>query len=162
VFHTVENFVDVWRLESATTARVLASLTDASLQVRPTDSARSLGELAWHVVTAIREIGGRAGLPLSGPRRTEAVPGGLEEIRATYVTSSRELREAAATLSDSALLDRVDVYGEDWGVGKTLYLLLAHEIHHRGQIVSLMRIAGVPVPSVYGPSGDEWAPGKSR
>ena len=162
VFYSVQNFLETWRLESATTARVLGSLTDASLEVRLEDSARSLGELAWHVVTAIREIGTLAVLPLSGPRQGEAVPGGAEEIKATYATCSRELVAAAAALSDLELLNRVDVYGEEWAVGRVLYVLLAHEIHHRGQIVSLIRVADLPVPSVYGPSRDEWAPGKPR
>jgi uncharacterized damage-inducible protein DinB len=162
VFYSVQNFLDTWRLESATTARVLGSLTDASLEVRPTDAARSLGELAWHVVTAIREIGALAILPLSGPRQTKGVPGGAEEIRATYARCSRELVAAAAALSDSVLLSEVDVYGEEWAVGRVLYVLLAHEIHHRGQIVLLMRVADLPVPSVYGPSSDEWAQGKPR
>jgi uncharacterized damage-inducible protein DinB len=162
VFYSVENFVETWRLETATTARVLGSLTDASLKVRAADSARSLGELAWHVVTSIREIGALASLPLSGPRQREAAPVRAEGIGATHATCSRELAAAAASLSDVMLLDRVNVYGEEWAVGRVLWVLLAHEIHHRGQIVSLMRVAGLRVPSVYGPSRDEWAPGNPR
>ncbi|MEO7966209.1 MAG: DinB family protein [Gemmatimonadaceae bacterium] len=30
-----------------------------------------------------------------------------------------------------------------------------HIYHHRGQIAMCLRILGVPVPSVYGPSKDE-------
>ena len=146
VFYSVENFLETLRSESATTARVLASLTDASLEVRATDSARSLGELAWHVVTAIQEIGARAALRLSGPARTEEVPRRAEEIRAAYVRCSGDLATAVTALSDVALLDRVDVYGEEWAVGRVLYVLLAHEIHHRGQIVSLIRVAELAVP----------------
>jgi uncharacterized damage-inducible protein DinB len=33
--------------------------------------------------------------------------------------------------------------------------VLNHMIHHRGQLVVYLRMLGVPVPSIYGPSGDE-------
>ncbi len=33
--------------------------------------------------------------------------------------------------------------------------VLNHMIHHRGQFVVYLRMLGVPVPSIYGPSGDE-------
>jgi uncharacterized damage-inducible protein DinB len=33
--------------------------------------------------------------------------------------------------------------------------VLNHMIHHRGQLMVYFRMLGVPVPSIYGPSGDE-------
>ena len=33
--------------------------------------------------------------------------------------------------------------------------VLNHMIHHRGQFTVYLRMLGVPVPSIYGPSGDE-------
>ena len=30
-----------------------------------------------------------------------------------------------------------------------------HWVHHRGQLTTYMRIAEIPIPSIYGPSGDE-------
>ena len=33
--------------------------------------------------------------------------------------------------------------------------VMNHMIHHRGQLAAFYRIAGVPVPSIYGPSKDE-------
>ena len=33
--------------------------------------------------------------------------------------------------------------------------VMNHMIHHRGQLAAFYRIAGVPVPSLYGPSKDE-------
>jgi len=33
--------------------------------------------------------------------------------------------------------------------------VLNHMVHHRGQMTVYLRMLGVPVPSIYGPSGDE-------
>ena len=33
--------------------------------------------------------------------------------------------------------------------------VLSHWVHHRGQLTVYMKMLGVPVPSIYGPSGDE-------
>ena len=38
--------------------------------------------------------------------------------------------------------------------------VLNHMIHHRGQLVVYLRMLGVPVPSIYGPSGDEQMSGR--
>ncbi|MCK6259572.1 DinB family protein [Fictibacillus sp. KIGAM418] len=47
------------------------------------------------------------------------------------------------------------MYGEKWENGLTLYILNCHQIHHRGQMTVLMRLAGLKVPGVYGPSIEE-------
>jgi len=33
--------------------------------------------------------------------------------------------------------------------------VMNHLIHHRGQLSTFYRVAGVPVPALYGPSKDE-------
>jgi uncharacterized damage-inducible protein DinB len=49
------------------------------------------------------------------------------------------------------------MYGMKWPRGTTLYILLSHEIHHRGQMSVLMRQAGLKLPSIYGPTREAWA-----
>jgi uncharacterized damage-inducible protein DinB len=34
-------------------------------------------------------------------------------------------------------------------------MVLNHMIHHRGQLTVYLRMAGAPVPGLYGPSADE-------
>jgi uncharacterized damage-inducible protein DinB len=36
--------------------------------------------------------------------------------------------------------------------------VLNHMVHHRGQLTVYLRMLGVPIPSIYGPSGDERPP----
>ncbi len=40
-------------------------------------------------------------------------------------------------------------------VGETIGSTLNHWVHHRGQLTVYMRLNGIPVPSIYGPSADE-------
>ncbi|MNF01709.1 DinB family protein [compost metagenome] len=49
------------------------------------------------------------------------------------------------------------MYGELWEKGKILRVLISHQSHHRGQMTVIMRILGLPVPGLYGPSKEEWA-----
>ena len=49
------------------------------------------------------------------------------------------------------------MYGQTWPRGQALWGLIAHEVHHRGQMTVLMRQAGIVVPGVYGPAREEWA-----
>ena len=49
-----------------------------------------------------------------------------------------------------------DMYGEKWKRGMTLQGLIHHEIHHRAEMIVLMRLAGLPVPGLYGPTREEW------
>ena len=49
------------------------------------------------------------------------------------------------------------MYGETWSRGMTLFYLILHQAHHRGQMEVLMRQAGLKVPGIYGPAREEWA-----
>lgn len=68
---------------------------------------------------------------------------------------SREIESTQKVIKH--LSDAADMYGQKWKRGFTLQALIAHEIHHRGEMIVLMRIAGLAVPGVYGPTRDEWA-----
>ena len=48
------------------------------------------------------------------------------------------------------------MYGEDWKNSLSLWVLITHQIHHRGQMTVLMRQAGLVVPGIYGPAKEEW------
>ena len=60
-------------------------------------------------------------------------------------------------MGDDDLEKEDDMYGESWKRGYTLYVLVSHQTHHRGQMTVLMRQAGLPVPGVCGPSKEEWS-----
>ncbi len=48
------------------------------------------------------------------------------------------------------------MYGQEWKNSFSLWALVTHQIHHRGQMTVLMRQAGLKVPGLYGPAKEEW------
>ncbi len=156
MYSAVSHFLTTWAHESAETARVMAALTDGSLEQRVAEGYRSLGELAWHVVVAQREILGKTGLEWDAPGKTQPAPTRAAEIHSAYVDAAKALGAAVEQQwDDDTLRIRDRLYDREWPRGLTLAVMLHHEIHHRGQMTVLMRQAGLKVPGVYGPSADE-------
>lgn len=152
----VDDALRLLRHETASTARVLAALTDETLSHRWSERQRSIGELAWHIVVSQREIVGKTGLEWHAPSKKVASPGTAAGIHSVYVDSAKEfLSVLERAWTDETLAIEDEIYGERWSRGKTLLVMLLHEVHHRGQLTALMRGAGLTVPGIYGPSGDE-------
>lgn len=157
MFTTMGAFDSAWEHEAASTARLLDQLTDASLAQAVEPAGRTLGRLAWHIVTTIPEMGAKLGLNLPGaPGEHDPVPATAQGIRDGWRAAAEALDTALAGWTDATLLQEDDMYGERWSRGFSLMVLLLHLVHHRGQMTVLMRQAGLPVPGVYGPSRDEW------
>lgn len=156
MFETIRDFLDTWRHETTVTGRLMECLTDASLDHRIAAGYRSLGELAWHVTVSHRSIMDATGLSFDAPTKNLPSPRRAGEVVARYLAGAGSLARAVETQwTDAALRVTDDVYGARWPRGHTLFVLLCHEIHHRGQMTVLMRQAGLRVPAVYGPSADE-------
>ena len=158
MFRKIEDFEKGWEYEEESTLKVLRTLTDESLGQKVTDEGRSLGYLAWHLALTPGEMMGLVGLKVDGPSHEAPVPATAAEIADTYEKAARSLlSEVKANWNDDTLLQTDEMYGETWARGLTLFYLIAHQAHHRGQMTVLMRQAGLPVPGVYGPSKEEWA-----
>ena len=148
----------VQQLQISPLQGVWGSLTDASLQQAVTPHDRTLGRIAWHVVTSVPEMMHRTGLTLSGPDDKAAMPAQAAAIVTAYAAVARSLAEQIRERWTDATLPELDLmYGEKWKRGFTLAVLVRHQAHHRGQMTVLMRQAALKVPGVYGPAREEWA-----
>lgn len=155
---TLSEFFSIWEKESESTQRILDALTDDSLNQSITANDRTLGRIAWHIVTTIPEMLSRTGLVFKSINEDAPVPNTAKIIADSY----REANEAMVTAitnkwNDQTLLEERDMYGQTWTIGATLDALIAHQIHHRGQMTVLMRQAGLKVPGVMGPSREDWS-----
>jgi len=158
MFGKLVHFQKTWAYESAQTSKMMRGLTDASLMQAVTAEDRTLGRIAWHLATTIPEMMGRTGLAIAGPHHDAPLPHSAKLIADGYDQLSKSLAdEIARTWNDETLQVQDDMYGEQWKRGYTLFALVAHQTHHRGQMTVLMRQAGLKVPGVYGPAREEWA-----
>jgi uncharacterized damage-inducible protein DinB len=151
--------------EMGLTRRALARVPDGQFDWRPHPTSFTLGRLAEHLTemplwatTTMTESGidVTAGRPpdYKSPSSCAAV---LAQFDARYKTA----RGAVVNKTDAE-------FAAPWTLkagGKEVFtapkstvmrnFVMNHMIHHRGQLVVYLRMLGVPVPSIYGPSGDE-------
>jgi uncharacterized damage-inducible protein DinB len=157
MFISIDQFINEWTHEAEGTLKYLNVLTDDSLDQAIEEDHFSLGELAWHVTTAAKEIVSQSGLKIDLTIQGE-MPGSAKEIAETYNKVSNAIVEAAkAQWNDESLKEMKNCFGFDMPVFAILRMTLNHQIHHRGQMTVLMRQAGLVVPGIYGPSREEWA-----
>lgn len=158
MFRRIDDFLKAYENLTGSTARVLDLLGEEHLAPPAGQNHRTPGQLAWHLVTSIVEMMSRTGLALSSVDQDSLPPATAEEIRKAYRDASAELVKAIGSgWTDETLLQTDNLYGQTWERGMTLAVLVNHEIHHRAQIVILLRQAGLAVPGVCGPAKEEWS-----
>jgi len=157
LIHSISDFDHLWSGELESTQKILKHLNNASLPQLVATGYRTLGRLAWHTTTTIPEMMNRTGLKIERPHADDPVPATAKEIFNIYSEAAIELLEQVKKSWKDETLEVVDeMYGEKWKRAFTLQVLIFHQIHHRGQMIVLMRQAGLQVPGLYGPSRDEW------
>ncbi len=154
----IEDFQKDWTYEAESTGKILNALTDESLSQKVTPEGRNLGFLAWHLTQTLGEMLALVGLKIDAPAMDQECPTSAAEIAAAYEKAGRSVGdEVGKNWTDDTLLQSDNMYGDTWQRGLTLFYLIAHQAHHRGQMTVLMRQAGLAVPGVYGPAKEEWA-----
>lgn len=149
--------------EMTTTRTVLERVPEDRFDWRPHAKSFSLGALAMHVATLPTwgtETLNRSEIDIGGSQAPVAASS-TAELLATFDTNVAAARSALVGKTDAEL-------AAPWSLkrsGKTVFsmpknavlraFVLSHLIHHRGQLTVYLRLLGVPVPSVYGPSADE-------
>jgi uncharacterized damage-inducible protein DinB len=165
--HELEAFLSTWSAEAPRTISLLKTLPTSSYDFRPYPGARSMGELAWHLA----ELDGYVGHGvLSGSFDAKERPAGLERPRAVAELApgyERVHTEAIAKVRklQETDLDRIIPFfgGRPMPIRRILWdALLHHSLHHRGQLVTMCRIAGGTPPGLYGPTLEETEARKAK
>ena len=155
----LELFLSAWDREAESTLKLLRALPATQYDFRPDAGGRSLGELAWHLAEgdAYMSFGIDAGQfqmsakppHIERPRTVEALAPGYERIHKEAVARIRKLKPED--------LDRsLDFFGGPMTVRDILWAaIIAHGIHHRGQLSLMCRLAGGKTPGLYGPNREE-------
>lgn len=153
--------------EMASTRKVLERVPEDKLEWQAHPRSHTIGWNANHLA----ELPGWAVGTLGGASLDMAPPGG-EPYRSPRLTKRRELLDlfdrnvAEARAALAAARDEEMV--QPWSLlkaGETLFTMpkaavirsfvLNHIIHHRAILCVYLRLNDIPVPGMYGPSGDE-------
>lgn len=151
--------------EMGVTRRLLERLPEGRFAWQPHPKSMTLGRLAEHLA----ELPGWASVAITqsavdmkaGRPPGYQSPATREAVLALFDANVKSAREALAGRTDAELL-------APWSLlrgGQTLFTMpkaavlrsfvFNHLVHHRGQLTVYLRMHDVPVPSIYGPSGDE-------
>jgi uncharacterized damage-inducible protein DinB len=163
----LQTFLDTWDEETKKTVAMLQSLPTDKYDFRPDAGGRSLGELGWHLAEAEAymtygiergafEMGAKPP-GMERPKKVEELAPGFERVHADAVQRVRKLTPAD--------LDREIMFftGSPVTIRQILWtMLLNHEIHHRGQLSLMCRLAGGSAPAPYGPNREEMAKMRER
>ena len=150
--------------ELSSTRRILERVPDGRNDWAPHDKSMSLLRLASHVADLPR-------FALAMLDRDE-----LDIADGSFVTPKLETRDAllahfdegAAALTNALNAADADALARPWTFRRGEHVILSrprgalvrgmginHLIHHRAQLQVYLRLLGVPVPGLYGPSADE-------
>lgn len=158
MYTSINEFIGEWNQEMESTQKVLDALTDSSLQQVVSQEDRTLGRIAWHIVTSTPEMLNEFGIQVAAVENATTVPTSAKVIADRFRKVTADTSNAVKEQwTDPSLTEMVNVFGMDMPKAVTLSLLIKHIIHHRGQLTVLMRQAGLKVPGVYGPAREEWS-----
>jgi uncharacterized damage-inducible protein DinB len=154
--------------EMASTRKFLELVPDEKLGWKPHEKCMTMGQLAWHV----SDMPAWCSDTLSQDTMTlcsddyqkkvaEREGKGKKEMLAGFDKHLNDARTRLAAADDAALALRWKMI---WGDETIIDMpraqvlrkwVLNHLIHHRAQLGLFLRLNGIAIPGVYGPSADE-------
>ncbi len=159
---TVDSLLQELDQEAATTRRVLERVPDDKLMWKPHPKSWTLGQLALHTASVPGTLAG-----ILTPDSFEianfvqAQPASMAEILDALTAGTASVRTMLEGLTPERALFvwRLVAGGKDVLAAPRMALVRSlvfnHLYHHRGQLLTYLRLLDVPVPSVYGPTADE-------
>lgn len=148
--------------EAANTRKVLERVPVGQTDWKPHEKSMSLGKLAGHVADLAAWPGAvltTTELDIAGYKGPEFAS--TEELLAIFDKNVEQSKQAIMAAKDEEL-------GTMWALKAGSHTILSmprgqcvrglcfnHVVHHRGQLTVYLRLVGVPVPGMYGPSADE-------
>jgi uncharacterized damage-inducible protein DinB len=151
-------------LEAATTRRLLERVPENKFEWQPHPKSMTLKRLASHVAETpgvFVNMLSLDGIDFGNFKYTPPEINKLSDILSLHDKSISSATQFLSGLSDEKAMAewKFSRDGKElWSAPRIAWvrsLMLNHWIHHRGQLSVFLRMLEVPIPSIYGPSGDE-------
>jgi uncharacterized damage-inducible protein DinB len=156
-------FADV-ESELAATRRLLARVPKDELDWKPHEKSMSLGKLSSHLVEIVSlqtAILTTDGVDFGSAPPPSAPSDNLALLAEALETNAKSLHDAIEGIDEESLKD-------DWTLRFGDHVIFtrpravvfrslgqSHLAHHRGQLTVYLRLLGISLPPVYGPTADE-------
>jgi uncharacterized damage-inducible protein DinB len=153
--------------EMANTRKTLERVPEDRFGWKPHEKSMTLGRLSTHVA----ELAGFVPATLESESFDFAPPGAPPHQPKTAASRAAllEMFDSNVAAARAAIVGASDAqWMVPWTLlngGKKMFsmpriavlrgMVMNHAIHHRGQLAVYLRLNGVPVPALYGPSADE-------
>jgi len=158
MYRKIADFIADWKVEEDATLKIFSKINDEKMNVKVADNVRTLGQLAWHITQTLTEMPQKAGIIKEDELEHEPLPSTFTEISGHYKKYCKKLVDSLKkNWKDSDLPKVIELYGQKWEKGKILTMLITHQIHHRAQMIPIMRLQNMEVPGIYGPAKEDWA-----
>jgi uncharacterized damage-inducible protein DinB len=143
-----ERFVSNWNRIHKDTSRVLRAAPDDKLDWRPKEDMFTMRELIGHIpqaeVVLVRSA--LAGSPQKVPFDSSR---SADEIASAFDSQHEELASEVSKLTAEQWKEEVEFHGRRLRRGVLLSFMTEHEIHHRGQLYTYYRLAGIEPPNLH-------------
>jgi uncharacterized damage-inducible protein DinB len=140
------------------TRRVAECIPDDKIEWSYKPAAFTLGDLVRHIAVAERHIWAETAhnrpprYTTHGRELADGKAAVLAFLDRMHAEAAAEFRALTPEMLDAKCTTPAHVSMTTW---KWLTLMPEHEIHHRGQIYTMLGMLDVPVPPLYGMTSDE-------
>jgi uncharacterized damage-inducible protein DinB len=143
-----ERFISNWNRIHKDTSRVLRAAPGDKLDWRPKEDMFTMRELIGHIpqAEAVLVRSALAGSPQKVPFDSSR---SADEIASAFDSQHEELVSEVSKLTAEQWKEEVEFHGRRLRRGVLLWLVTEHEIHHRGQLYTYYRLAGIEPPNLH-------------
>lgn len=158
MYNRINDFLEDWAVQDQMSLRYMDATPDEVKAKKVHEYVRELDFLWWHIIQSMEQCALQAGL-LEGPPTygAECPPATMQEIKEKYLEAGQRIISSVKNNWTEADLSReFNVFGQTWSGAQVLGVLIGHGSHHRSQMSVIMRLLGLKVPGIYGPSREDW------
>ena len=152
---TPEQYIDQFHKQALRTVRIVRLFEDRDLALCPGEGSMSTAGQFQHIcgchnfVRGVLEDKTVTNELFKKPFDVSSVAAAVRSLGAAI----GEVQRAARSVTPQMWAERISPFGPDWEMsrGEMCWLMIDHEVHHRGQLTVYARIAGKTPGMLYSP-----------